>query len=103
MFNCLEKLNPLERFVVESRCIDCKPTDVLGYEWSLYILSKDNKGNDFWVKVNNWAQNTSTGIHQGSLVINPNVLVQVCKKLQVSFGNGKSLRRKHIYAKDSRF
>ncbi|XP_048582698.1 polycystic kidney disease and receptor for egg jelly-related protein [Nematostella vectensis] len=77
-FNCLAKTNPIERLVMETTCQDCKPTDILGYEWSLHrlLLGKDPDQIDSWETINptSWAVNTSTGIDKGNLVINSHFL-----------------------------
>jgi hypothetical protein len=70
-------MNPLERLVLETLCVDCKPTDQLGYEWSLFRLDlgKDKAKMDSWVKQTKWAASTSTGTDKGNLVIKPMVLI----------------------------
>lgn len=70
-------MNPLERLVLETLCVDCKPNDQLGYEWSLFRLElgKDKTYMESWVKQTNWATNTSTGTNKGNLVIKPQVLI----------------------------
>lgn len=76
-FNCLKKMNPSERLVVATICVDCKPTDQLGFEWSSFILELGKDKNDMasWTKQPNFAKNTTTGIDKGNIVINPNYFI----------------------------
>jgi len=70
-------MNPLERLVLETLCVDCKPTDQLGYEWSLFRLElgQDKTKMESWVKQSNFAQNTSTGLDKGNIVVNPGYFI----------------------------
>lgn len=72
MFNILEKKNPFERLIMESRCIDCSFSDRLGYQWKLYLLREGlNRDDDSsWEEKTDWADYTqATGLEASSLVI----------------------------------
>ncbi|KAK3736330.1 hypothetical protein QZH41_020801, partial [Actinostola sp. cb2023] len=76
-FNCLRKMNPKERLVLETLCVDCKPTDKLGYEWSLFLLElgKDKEEMKSWTKQAHFATNTSTGTDKGNMVVKPDYFI----------------------------
>ena len=70
-------MNPKERLVLETLCVDCKPTDKLGYEWSLFLLElgKDKEEMKSWTKQAHFATNTSTGTDKGNMVVKPDYFI----------------------------
>lgn len=68
--NCLEKLNPAERLILESVCTDCKPTTKLTYRWSLLAKNSAN----LETEVAGFAAKTTTGISQANVALKENVL-----------------------------
>lgn len=77
VFNILEKKNPFERLIMESRCIDCKLDDKLSYEWTLSLLIGDNKDEDTsWQEKTDWIDYTeATGLKSSSLIIEAKYLL----------------------------
>ena len=71
VFNILEKKNPFERLILESRCIDCKFGEKLEYEWTLSLLIGDNKDDvNSWREETDWIDYTkATGLKSSSLII----------------------------------
>lgn len=68
--NCLDKLNPAERLILESVCTDCKTDTVLTYRWSL--LSFTSSGIETEVK--EFSGMTTTGINQANIAVQGNIL-----------------------------
>ena len=67
---------------MESRCIDCKMDDRLGYKWKLSLLDESSDGSpidessdDSWKEINDWADKTATGLSSSSLVIESGFLI----------------------------
>ena len=67
---------------MESRCIDCKMDDRLGYKWKLSLLDEssdsspiDESSDDSWKEINDWADKTATGLSSSSLVIESGFLI----------------------------
>lgn len=78
VFNILEKKNPFQRLIFESRCIDCRMEDRLEYQWTLYqLLEGSNRDDDSsWVKQTDWEDFAkATGLDASSLVIEPKYLI----------------------------
>ena len=77
VFNILEKKNPFERLILESRCIDCKFGERLEYKWGLFLLVGENKDEDSsWEKKTDWISYTqATGLQSPSLVIEAEYLL----------------------------
>ena len=77
VFNILEKKNPFERLILESRCIDCKFGERLGYMWKLSLLIGDNKDEDSsWEEKEDWKDYTeATGLQSPSLVLEAEYLL----------------------------
>ena len=71
VFNILEKKNPFERLILESRCIDCSFDERLEYMWTLFLLTGDDKDEDSsWEEETNWKSYTkATGLEKSSLVV----------------------------------
>ena len=77
VFNILEKKNPFERLILESRCIDCKSREQLGYMWKLSLLIGDNKDEDSsWEEKEDWEDYIkATGSESSSLVVEADYLL----------------------------
>lgn len=77
VFNILEKKNPFERLILESRCIDCKFGEKLEYKWRLFLLTGENKDEDSsWEEKTDWIYYTpATGLESSSLVIEAEYLL----------------------------
>ena len=69
--NCLDKLNPAERLILESACTDCLASTVLKFQWSLNeVTSSQTKSEDLL-----FAKKTSTGLTQANVVVMEDVLL----------------------------
>ena len=68
--NCLEKLNPVERFILESVCTDCNANSLLSYKWSL--LSFSSLGVE--TEVADFSTMTTTGTNQANIAVKGNIL-----------------------------
>ena len=68
--NCLDRLNPAERLIVESLCTDCKAGRTLSFKWSLMKL--DVAGTE--TEESDLGSKTTTGINQANIAIIANVL-----------------------------
>ena len=77
VFNILEKKNPFERLILESRCIDCKFGEQLEYKWTLSQLIGSNKDEDTsWKEKTDWIDYTeATGLKSSSLIIEARYLI----------------------------
>ena len=68
--NCLEKLNPAERLVLESVCTDCSADTVLTYKWSL--LSFTSLATE--TEIADFSGMTTTGIDKANIAVKGNIL-----------------------------
>ena len=68
--NCLDKLNPAERLILESVCTDCKADTVLTYRWSLLSFTALGKETE----VTGFSVMTTTGINQANIAVKGNIL-----------------------------
>ncbi|KAJ7373998.1 hypothetical protein OS493_009326 [Desmophyllum pertusum] len=77
VFNVLEKKNPFQRLIMESRCVDCSFSDRLGYQWKLSLLEGADKNDDSaWEDKTDWADYTqATGLESVQLVIEAGYLI----------------------------
>ena len=68
--NCLDKLNPAERLILESVCTDCNAATKLSYKWSLLSLEPLGKETD----VSGFSSMTTTGVNRANVVVIGNAL-----------------------------
>ena len=68
--NCLEKLNPAERLILESVCTDCSTDAVLTYKWSLLSFTSLAKETE----IAGFSSMTTTGIDKANIAVKGNIL-----------------------------